>query len=115
MNAELDLITIGRVSVDLYGQQLGSRLEDVATFAKAVGGCPALTPEQDWPAAFTFTIAPEYLAAFRKSRTAMLVGDLTAQKYAWRVGDRIPLKLPVAQQKRFRRLGIRCRRHIRRQ
>jgi len=41
VNVELDLITIGRVSVDLYGQQLGSRLEDVATFAKAVGGCPA--------------------------------------------------------------------------
>jgi 5-dehydro-2-deoxygluconokinase len=37
----LDLIAIGRVSVDLYGQQVGSRLEDVATFAKAVGGCPA--------------------------------------------------------------------------
>ena len=38
---ELDLITIGRVSVDLYGQQIGSRLEDVATFARGVGGCPA--------------------------------------------------------------------------
>ncbi len=37
----LDLVTIGRVSVDLYGQQFGSRLEDVATFAKGVGGCPA--------------------------------------------------------------------------
>jgi len=61
-------------------------------------GVVALTPEQDWPAAFTFTIAPEYLAAFRKSRTAMLVRDLTAQKYGWKVGDRIPLKLPVAQQ-----------------
>ena len=36
-----DLIAIGRVSVDLYGQQLGSSLEDVSTFAKAVGGCPA--------------------------------------------------------------------------
>ncbi|HTL93658.1 MAG TPA: PfkB family carbohydrate kinase, partial [Steroidobacteraceae bacterium] len=41
MLTELDLIAIGRVSVDLYGQQIGSRLEDVATFAKAVGGCPA--------------------------------------------------------------------------
>jgi len=61
-------------------------------------GVVALTPEQDWPAAFTFTIAPQYLAAFRKSRTAMLVRDLTAQKYGWKVGDRIPLKLPVAQQ-----------------
>ena len=41
MSPSLDLIAIGRVSVDLYGQQIGSRLEDIATFAKAVGGCPA--------------------------------------------------------------------------
>jgi 5-dehydro-2-deoxygluconokinase len=41
VSTQLDLITIGRVSVDLYGQQLGSRLEDVSTLAKAVGGCPA--------------------------------------------------------------------------
>jgi 5-dehydro-2-deoxygluconokinase len=38
---KLDVITIGRSSVDLYGQQIGSRLEDVASFAKSVGGCPA--------------------------------------------------------------------------
>ena len=37
----LDLITIGRASVDLYGQQIGSRLEDIGSFAKSVGGCPA--------------------------------------------------------------------------
>src|SRR6478735_6180839 len=37
----LDVITIGRASVDLYGQQIGSRLEDVTSFAKSVGGCPA--------------------------------------------------------------------------
>jgi len=37
----LDLITIGRSSVDLYGQQIGGRLEDMASFSKAVGGCPA--------------------------------------------------------------------------
>jgi 5-dehydro-2-deoxygluconokinase len=36
----LDLVTIGRASVDLYGQQVGGRLEDMATFSKAVGGCP---------------------------------------------------------------------------
>jgi 5-dehydro-2-deoxygluconokinase len=41
VSTQLDLIAIGRVSVDLYGQQLGSRLEDVSTFARAVGGCPA--------------------------------------------------------------------------
>jgi 5-dehydro-2-deoxygluconokinase len=37
----LDVITIGRCSVDLYGQQIGSRLEDIGSFAKSVGGCPA--------------------------------------------------------------------------
>jgi 5-dehydro-2-deoxygluconokinase len=39
--ADLDVIAIGRASVDLYGQQVGSRLEDIASFNKAVGGCPA--------------------------------------------------------------------------
>ncbi len=38
--AELDVIAIGRSSVDLYGQQIGTRLEDVGSFAKSVGGCP---------------------------------------------------------------------------
>jgi 5-dehydro-2-deoxygluconokinase len=37
----LDVITIGRCSVDLYGQQIGSRLEDITSFAKSVGGCPS--------------------------------------------------------------------------
>ena len=37
---ELDLVTIGRSSVDLYGQQIGARLEDMSSFGKAVGGCP---------------------------------------------------------------------------
>src|SRR5579875_1454385 len=37
----LDLVTIGRCSLDLYGQQIGGRLEDMGSFSKAVGGCPA--------------------------------------------------------------------------
>ena len=41
MHSALDLITIGRTSIDLYGQQIGGRLEDMATFCKAVGGCAA--------------------------------------------------------------------------
>ncbi len=36
----LDVITIGRSSVDLYGQQIGGRLEDMDSFRKAVGGSP---------------------------------------------------------------------------
>jgi 5-dehydro-2-deoxygluconokinase len=37
---DLDVVTVGRSSVDLYGQQIGGRLEDMTTFAKSVGGCP---------------------------------------------------------------------------
>ncbi|HET7411953.1 MAG TPA: 5-dehydro-2-deoxygluconokinase, partial [Pararhizobium sp.] len=37
---KLDVITIGRSSVDLYGQQVGGRLEDMASFAKYIGGSP---------------------------------------------------------------------------
>ena len=40
MTADLDLITIGRSSVDLYGDQVGGRLEDMRSFAKYVGGSP---------------------------------------------------------------------------
>src|ERR1700733_759008 len=40
LNPRLDVITIGRSSVDLYGAQVGGRLEDMASFSKAVGGCP---------------------------------------------------------------------------
>lgn len=36
----LDVITIGRSSVDLYGTQVGGRLEDMRSFAKYIGGSP---------------------------------------------------------------------------
>ena len=36
----LDVITIGRASVDLYGVQVGSRLEDMRSFNKYIGGSP---------------------------------------------------------------------------
>jgi 5-dehydro-2-deoxygluconokinase len=35
---DLDLLTIGRVSVDLYAEQLGAPLRDVLTFRKSIGG-----------------------------------------------------------------------------
>jgi 5-dehydro-2-deoxygluconokinase len=39
----LDVICIGRAAVDLYGEQIGARLEDVTTFARYLGGSPANT------------------------------------------------------------------------
>ncbi len=40
MSKPLDLITIGRSSVDLYGAQIGGRLEDMRSFDKYIGGSP---------------------------------------------------------------------------
>src|SRR3954467_7892230 len=36
----MDLLTMGRLSVDLYPEQIGVGLEDVSTFAKSLGGSP---------------------------------------------------------------------------
>lgn len=35
---DLELLTIGRISVDLYAEQVGTALRDVRTFRKSVGG-----------------------------------------------------------------------------
>ncbi len=39
----LELVTIGRSCIDLYGEQVGGRLEDMASFAKYIGGSPTNT------------------------------------------------------------------------
>ena len=39
----LDVVCIGRAAVDLYGEQIGGRLEDMRSFAKYLGGSPANT------------------------------------------------------------------------
>lgn len=36
--AALELLTVGRISVDLYAEQVGVALDDVRTFRKSVGG-----------------------------------------------------------------------------
>ena len=40
MSKSLDVITIGRSSADLYGDQIGWRLEDMNSFSKYIGGSP---------------------------------------------------------------------------
>ncbi len=40
MTKTLDVITIGRAGVDLYGSQIGGRLEDMGSFDKYIGGSP---------------------------------------------------------------------------
>ncbi|MBC7954915.1 MAG: 5-dehydro-2-deoxygluconokinase, partial [Cytophagales bacterium] len=43
LERKLDLICMGRAAVDLYGEQIGGRLEDMQSFAKYLGGSPANT------------------------------------------------------------------------
>lgn len=43
MSRKLDVICMGRAAVDLYGEQIGGRLEDMLTFTKYMGGSPANT------------------------------------------------------------------------
>lgn len=43
MKRPFDLICMGRAAVDLYGEQIGGRLEDMQTFAKYLGGSPCNT------------------------------------------------------------------------
>jgi len=77
------------VPVDIFG----------ATYQKPTQrlGVVAISLVKDWPSAFTFKIAPEHLAAFQKLRTATLVRKELAEKYGWKIGDRIPLMSHTAQ------------------
>lgn len=43
MKRQFDVICMGRAAVDLYGEQIGGRLEDMLSFTKYLGGSPANT------------------------------------------------------------------------
>ncbi|MDE2049484.1 MAG: ABC transporter permease [Gammaproteobacteria bacterium] len=58
-------------------------------------GIVAVRPDKGWLSAFTYTISPAYVKAFRATRTAILVRAELAKKYGWKIGDRIPLKTGV--------------------
>jgi putative ABC transport system permease protein len=76
-------------AVDIFG----------ATYQKPTQylGVVAISLVKNWPSAFTFSIAPEHLAAFQTLRTAALVRNELVQKYGWKIGDRIPLMSHTAQ------------------
>ena len=40
MSGRYDLVTVGRVNMDLYGQQIGANFEDITGFDAMVGGSP---------------------------------------------------------------------------
>ena len=60
-------------------------------------GIVAIRPDEGWLSAFTYTVAPEHVAAFKMTRTGALVRKSLADKYGLKVGDRIPLMTPMAK------------------
>jgi putative ABC transport system permease protein len=60
-------------------------------------GVVAVRPVEGWLSAFSFTIAPQYVEAFRRLRTAAIIRDRLAKKYGWKIGDHIPLLSKTAQ------------------
>jgi putative ABC transport system permease protein len=60
-------------------------------------GIVAVRPDRGWLSAFTFTIAPASVKAFRATRTGILVRASLAREYRWKTGDRVPLITHVAK------------------
>jgi putative ABC transport system permease protein len=60
-------------------------------------GVVAIRPDEGWLSAFTFTIAPDYVAALRTTRTGTIIREGLAKKYGWKIGDHIPLMSTTAQ------------------
>ena len=70
----LDVVTVGRSSVDLYGEQVGGRLEDMASFAKYIGGCPTNiaigTARLGLRSALITRVGDEHMSRFIKEQRA---------------------------------------------
>jgi 5-dehydro-2-deoxygluconokinase len=71
---QLDLICLGRAAVDLYAEQLGARLEDVASFAKYIGGCAANiavgTARQGLKSAMLVRVGDDHMGRFVRETLA---------------------------------------------
>ncbi len=103
--------------------QVGSRLSFIQTLPSSLGAQIAQVPgvkdvtyanwfggayQDPHNAVFSFAVAPNYLdlypemsvsdaekKAFLSTRTGALVGERLAQKFHWKVGDRIPLQSTI--------------------
>ena len=80
----LDVITIGRSSVDLYGQQVGGRLEDMGSFQKYIGGSPtnmaAGTARLGLKSALITRVGNEHMGRFIREELAREGVDVRDQK-----------------------------------
>ncbi|EKF43028.1 bifunctional 5-dehydro-2-deoxygluconokinase/5-dehydro-2-deoxyphosphogluconate aldolase [Nitratireductor indicus] len=78
---KLDLITIGRSSVDLYGDQVGGPLEDMRSFSKYLGGSPtniaAGTARLGLKSALITRVGDEHMGRFIRKQLAAEGVDVT--------------------------------------
>ena len=69
-----DIVCMGRAAVDLYGEQIGGRLEDMRSFAKYLGGSPANTAvglaRLGMKPAMLTRVGDEHLGRFVRERLA---------------------------------------------
>ena len=62
-----------------------------------------------------FVLPPAQKEAWLKTRTGAIVGRTTAERFGWKVGDKIPLQATFWRaEERRRHLDVRPRRHLRR-
>jgi 5-dehydro-2-deoxygluconokinase len=84
MTKTLDLITIGRSSVDLYGAQVGGRLEDMSSFDKYIGGSPTNiacgTARLGLKSAVITAVGDEHMGRFIREQLAREGVDTTGVK-----------------------------------
>jgi len=78
-NRELDLICMGRVAVDLYGQQVGARLEDMGSFSKYLGGSSGNvaygTARQGLKSSMLARVGDEHMGRFLKEELDYVGAD----------------------------------------
>jgi len=55
----------------------------------------AVEPEKFWDMNPEFTMPAEQKEAWARTRTGAIVGVTTANRFGWKVGDRIPLNAPI--------------------
>ncbi len=80
----LDLICLGRAAVDLYGDQIGSRLEDMSGFAKYLGGSSANiaygTARMGLKSAMLTRVGDEHMGRFVREELARAGVDVSHVK-----------------------------------
>ena len=88
---EADMEKIEGVAAATYATWFGGVDQDPKNFFAQIAVVPdeflAMYPE--------FIVKPEALQAWKASRTAAIVGRVTAERFGWKVGDKIPMQATI--------------------